>query len=214
MTGCVSCSAPTPRRKCKQCSLVDRAEELVDDVDDYPECPECGGETTAEGVECYKYRKSEDAEASFSSADGYPRFSDRADLYYRLKLRSAYDRSYANAELRAEVAVPSNRYLTVQNAEGTGDTDFDDITSWSEVTSQFDNEGEEVTIDSTIQPGQTIAFNANYLVTGDERDAIESSGVVGGPIDDSGGGPLSNIPVIGVIVAALGAVWARIRGLF
>ena len=70
MSGCISCGAPTPRRKCKQCSLADHAEELVDDVDDYPECPECGGETSGEGVECYKCRKSEDAEDQELRADG------------------------------------------------------------------------------------------------------------------------------------------------
>jgi hypothetical protein len=152
-----------------------------------------------------------ETEVNFTAADGYPSFSDRANLYYRLNLPSAYDLRYSNARLVAEVEVPSNRFLSVEYAEGVSDTDFSDIGSWSDVTSQFDNEGNEVTLDTTIQPGQSIAFHAQYLVTSDERSSIEDSGIVGGPIGDSGGG-IFDLPVIGGIVAALGAVWARIRG--
>jgi hypothetical protein len=154
-----------------------------------------------------------DASVNFTAADGYPSFSDRVDLYYRLELPSAYDLSYANAELVAETELPSNRYLAVEYAEGVSDTEFDEISTWSDATSQFDNEGDEVSLDTTIQPGQKIAVHAKYLVTGDERDAIESAGVVGGPINDSGGGPFSNIPVLGGIAAALGGLWARVKGI-
>ena len=153
-----------------------------------------------------------DASVNFTAADGYPSFSDRVDLYYRLELPSAYDLSYSDARLVADTELPSNRYVSVEFAEGVSDTEFDEISTWSDTTSKFDNEGDEVSIDTTIQPGQKIAFHAKYLVTGDERDAIESAGVVGGPIGDSGGGPFSNIPVIGGIVAALGGIWARVKG--
>jgi len=29
MSGCVNCGAPTPNRKCRECSLMDRAEEAA-----------------------------------------------------------------------------------------------------------------------------------------------------------------------------------------
>lgn len=154
-----------------------------------------------------------DVSVNFTAADGYPSFSDRVNLYYRLELPSAYDLSYANAELVAETELPSNRYLAVEYAEGVSDTEFDEISSWSDVTSQFSNEGDEVSLDTTIQPGQKIAIHAKYLVTGDERSAIESAGVVGGPMGDSGGGFFSNLPLVGGIVAAIGAVIGRIKGL-
>jgi len=153
-----------------------------------------------------------DVQVNFTAADGYPSFSDRVNLYYRLELPSAYDLSYSNAELVAETELPSNRYLAVEFAEGVGDSEFSDISTWSDATSSFDNEGDEVTLDTTIQPGQEIAIHAKYLVTGDERSAIESAGVVGGPIGDSGGG-FGNLPVIGGIVGALGMIWGRIKGL-
>ncbi len=152
-----------------------------------------------------------DVSVNFTAADGYPSFSDRVNLYYRLELPSAYDLSYSNAELVAETELPSNRYLAVETAEGVSDTEFGDISTWSDSTSMFDNEGDEVSLDTTIQPGQKIAVHAKYLVTGDERDAIESAGVVGGPMGDSGGGV--NIPIIGGIIAALGGIWGRIKGL-
>jgi hypothetical protein len=154
-----------------------------------------------------------DVMVNFTAADGYPSFSDRVDLYYRIKLPSAYDLSYANAELKAETELPSNRYLAVEVAEGVSDTDFEEISSWSDSTSMFDSEGDEVSLDNTIQPGQEIAVHAKYLVTGDERDAIESSGVIAGPIGDSGDGLFSNIPLLGGVVAAIGAVIGRVKGL-
>ncbi|WP_049934666.1 hypothetical protein [Haloplanus natans] len=164
-----------------------------------------------------KFRTSDvggsDVQVNFTAADGYPSFSDRASLYYRLELPSAYDLSYADAELVAETELPSNRYLAVEYAEGVSDTEFTDISTWSDETSQFDNEGDKVSLDTTIQPGQKIAIHAKYLVTGDERSAIESSGVVGGPIGDSGGGFFSNLPLIGGIAAAIGAVIGRLKGL-
>jgi len=154
-----------------------------------------------------------DAQVNFTDADGYPSFSDRVSLYYRLELPSAYDLSYSNAELVAETELPSNRYLAVETAEGVSDTEFDEISSWSDATSQFDNEGDSVELDNTIQPGQEIAIHAKYLVTGDERSAIESAGVVGGPIGDSGDGGIENLPVIGVIVTAIAGVIGRLKGL-
>ena len=30
MSGCVNCGAPTPNRKCRECSLMDRAEEIAE----------------------------------------------------------------------------------------------------------------------------------------------------------------------------------------
>lgn len=41
MSGCVDCGAPTPNRKCRECSLMDRAEEMAELVQERDE----GGES-------------------------------------------------------------------------------------------------------------------------------------------------------------------------
>lgn len=58
--GCVNCGCPTPRRKCKECALLDRVEEQANrDAErdrDWPECPECGGITSGTDVVCANCR--------------------------------------------------------------------------------------------------------------------------------------------------------------
>jgi len=152
-----------------------------------------------------------DMQVNFTEADSYPAFGSKLEVYYRLQLPDAYDLSYANAELQDTVAVPSGRYETVEYSEGVSDTEFDSISSWSSVKGSYSSEGAEVSLDSTIQPGQQIALHYVYPVTDDERDALESSGVAGGPIGGSGGA--ADLPVIGGVIAGLGAIWARIKGL-
>jgi hypothetical protein len=56
MSGCVSCGARTPRRKCLECSRSDRLEERARSREETPECPSCGGPTSGDGVECYRCR--------------------------------------------------------------------------------------------------------------------------------------------------------------
>lgn len=54
--GCTSCGCPTPRRKCRTCSILDRAEEQAKrDAardSDRPECPSCGGVTSGDEIVC------------------------------------------------------------------------------------------------------------------------------------------------------------------
>ena len=57
MSNCVQCGRPTPRRTCRDCSRADRLEDAADYLDgDAYECPSCGGETSGEGVVCYRCR--------------------------------------------------------------------------------------------------------------------------------------------------------------
>jgi hypothetical protein len=56
MSGCVSCGAPTQRRKCRECALSKRATERAEEPESLPDCPSCGGDTSGEGVTCYKCR--------------------------------------------------------------------------------------------------------------------------------------------------------------
>jgi hypothetical protein len=153
----------------------------------------------------------EDVNATYSAADSYPAFDSMFEAYYRIQLPDAYDLSYANAELQDTVSVPSGRYETVEYAEGVSDTDFEDISSWTSVSDQYSSEGADVTLDSTIQPGQEIALHYEYPVTDDEKSALEATGMVGGPMGSGSGGP-ADWPVIGGVIAGLGSLWAWVTG--
>jgi hypothetical protein len=149
-----------------------------------------------------------DAQVEFSAAGDYPDFELIADVYYRLELPSAYDLSYQNAELTDSVDLPSGRYQSVEVAEGVGDTEFENISSWSSVKSKYDSQGSNVTMDSTIQPGQQIAIHYAYPVTADEQGNMASQGGVPGQFEQGdGGGFLSGIPILGSIASIVGAIF-------
>lgn len=155
----------------------------------------------------------DDAAANFTSAEDYQSYDRLGDTYYRLTLEDTYDLSYANAELKDEVSLPETRYRTVEYAEGTGDTDMENVSDWTETTDSYDEKGKSVTLDSTIQPGQDIVFHSNALYTDAEMDAIFSdgegeeaeSGGGGGMFGGGGGGILDAIisPIGGAISAVL-----------
>jgi hypothetical protein len=140
---------------------------------------------------------------SFTEAESYPSFEYMQDANYRLVLPDAYDLSYANAKLQQDVSLPGSRYDTVEYSEGVSDTSFGDIDSWTGVTGSFESQGDTVTLDDTIQPGQQIAVHEEVLVTGDERSQVEQVGGAG-QFGDSGGGIIDQIISIpGAIVAAV-----------
>ena len=124
---------------------------------------------------------------NYSAADNYPSFSTLSTVYYRLSLPSAYELSYGNAMLQDTQKLPANRYQKVAYAEATGDTDFEDISSWTTMTSDYSSVGKNVTIDSTVQPGQNLVFRADYLLTDEEKKNQKEAGVVAPPNDSSGG---------------------------
>ncbi|MFD1634622.1 hypothetical protein ACOZ4L_02690 [Haloplanus ruber] len=150
---------------------------------------------------------------TFGEASSYPSFEWMLDANYRLELPSAYDLSYANAELKQDVSVPGSRYETVEYSEGVSDTDFDDIDSWTGAAGSFDAEGDTVTLDDTIQPGQSIAIHEVVLVTADEKSALQNVGGAGQFASGGDGGLWDMIlSPFGAIAAALGGLLARARG--
>lgn len=155
-----------------------------------------------------------DRETSFDSDNAYPNWDVVADLKYRISLPSAYDLSYANAELKQTQKWPSTRYATVQYAEGVGDTDFADISSWTDVTSSFSAEGEEVSLDSTVSVGTEYAVSYDLKLTGQEASAMQqamSGGSTGGIFGSSSGGLVGSIvgfftSIPGMVVGMVGAL--------
>ncbi|MFC4449822.1 hypothetical protein [Halorussus aquaticus] len=149
-----------------------------------------------------------DAQVEFSSAGDFPDFELIADVYYRLQLPSAYDLSYQNAELTDTVDLPSGRYQSVEVAEGVGDTGFQNISSWTSVKSKYGTQGADVTLDSTIQPGQQIAIHYQYPITSAEQGDMTSQGGVAGQFRKGGGGNwASGIPILGTLVSIVGAIF-------
>lgn len=150
---------------------------------------------------------------SFGAAESYPSFDNLMTAQYRLVLPDAYDLSYANAQLEQEQTLPASRYDSVEYREGAGDTEFENIDAWTDATTQFTSQGDEVVLDSTIQPGQQIAISEDVLVTGDERSQIEQVGGVG-QFGVGGGGLVDQVLSIpGAIVATIaGFLGLRARG--
>ncbi|OYR61153.1 hypothetical protein DJ71_24395 [Halorubrum sp. E3] len=155
----------------------------------------------------------QDVNVTFQAAESYPSFENRMEAYYRLELPDAYDVSYANAALEQDVTVPTSRYQTVEITEGASDTEFTEIDGWADVLGSVGSQGDTVTLDDTIQPGQEIAYHATVLVTDDEKSELQQIGGAG-QFASSDGGLLNMIlSPFGALAGAAGALLARIRGL-
>ena len=158
---------------------------------------------------------SSNVEATFEETPDDPVYYGTATYYIPVGLESAYDISYANAETYANQSLASERYVEVSYAEAVGDTDPQNVTSWSSYTDSFSSVGTEVVIDNTKQPGQTSYVKIKLRLTEEGFNAAQQSssgGAIFGPGGSSGGG-LGNLPVIGGVIGALGMVWVRVKGL-
>jgi hypothetical protein len=143
---------------------------------------------------------------SFSEAPDYPSFEQKQTAYYRLELPDAYDLSYTNAELRQKSEIPNSRYQSVGLIEGASDTNFSDLSGWTDVLGQIGSSGDDVALDTTIQPGQEIAYKSVTLVTGDEASAVQAVGGGLGPTGGSGGILSWFTTLPGRIAAAIGGL--------
>ena len=151
---------------------------------------------------------------TFAEASSYPSFENRMESYYRLELPSAYDLSYANAALKQDVTVPNSRYQTVEIVEGASDTEFAEIDGWTDVLASVGSQGDTVTLDDTIQPGQEIGYHSTVLVTDDEKNAIQQIGGAGQFTGSGDGGLIDMIlSPFGAIAGIASALLARARGL-
>ncbi len=157
--------------------------------------------------------RSEDTSAEFTDATQYPGYDKHFQGDFRFQIPSAYDLSYSNLELTDTVAVPGGAVASVEYAEGTGDTAFDDIDSWTDISDQYESPGDTVTVDDTLQPGSNIVVSYDYLVTSDQVSSLQSTGVMGPTGSDDGGilGWIFSLPgmVASVVGGFLGIRWLR-----
>ncbi len=162
---------------------------------------------------------SENVNVSSQTGDaaGYPGWDRQSDIYYRLSLPDAYDLSYSGAALKTEQSYTQTHYKGVEFVEGTGDTEFAEISdsSWSDITSSFDSEGSTVTVDETVQPGQSMVLHFDNTWTSSEWSSITSGSSGGGfgPLAGGSGGIVDMIfGIPGMVVAGIGAIFGRIKG--
>jgi hypothetical protein len=172
-------------------------------------------------VGAFEDRSPDEAEWSLeTTGDERPGYHGVATVYIPTGLVSAYDVSWADTETRLMQTYLSDRYLSVKYAEAIDDTDPMDVDSWSDITSSYDSQGENVTVDDTVQPGQNSYLQVKLRLQEDEYNALQtflnnlgtdSSGTMG-PMQTGGGGNWwKGIPIVGTIVAFLGAAK---KGLF
>ncbi|WP_181685821.1 hypothetical protein [Halorhabdus salina] len=157
----------------------------------------------------------EDVSVSFNESDKYPGYDYIAEINYRIDVESAYDLSHSGLALQQEQKWPSDRYLSIEIAEGTGDTAFDDVSSWTDVTSKVSSEGNLLTLDDTIQPGQKISIRERLRITEDDRSAMTLSGGAGAIMGGGGSGGLFGgifNAFTGAIAGVLGFFGIKLRG--
>lgn len=152
----------------------------------------------------------DDVRTDATETDQYPGYDYVVDFEYRLNLPTAYDLSHSNTELATETQHPGERYLTVEYAEGVGDTEFDSIDYNNDVTAQFGAEGQTVSLDSLVAPGDEIAVHTELKLTASEWESMQSDSSAVGPVGGGDGG-LGSIPLIGGILVVLTGVYAKIR---
>lgn len=155
----------------------------------------------------------EDVQTSFSEDNNYPNWDSLFDGYFRMELPSAYDLSFSSPELKMHQDFPGSRYVTLEYAEDTGDTEFDDLddSDFTSVSSSFDSQGEAHSIDNTISIGQNYVVHLQLKLTNGEANAMQATGGSGG-----GGifGGSSDGGLFGFILSPLGAGLTVVAGLF
>jgi hypothetical protein len=156
-------------------------------------------------------RDDEDVSVEFGPSSDYPQWDQLGELAFRLELPTAFDLSYSSPQLVDEPTLPSERYKSVEIAEDTGDTAFDEI-DYTSVASSYDG-SEEISLDSTVSTDTEYVVSYDVTLTNDEVSAIENAASSGGAgiMASSGGGPLSGI--IGFVTSIPGMIVSGLAGL-
>jgi hypothetical protein len=161
-------------------------------------------------------RDADEIVTNFNQTDQRPGYYGTATIYVPTGLPSAYELSYASVQTSHTQSFLSDRYIEVSYAEGVGDTAPKNISSWTDITSSYSSQGANVTVDDTLQPGQTnyavikLQLQENEFQTTQDAFATAGAAVMG---PGGGGDGLGNLPIIGGGLAALSGLWAYIKGL-
>lgn len=121
--------------------------------------------------------------------------------YTRFTVPAPIDISHHGLSLRlGEQSYVSDRYVGLDYKEGTGSTDLTDVENYDDASSALGSKGDTVSLDSTVPTGDTIVVRLKILQTEDEFSAYQNTGSSGGGASSGG---LSNLPLIGGLIAAL-----------
>jgi len=187
----------------------------MDTLDDVMSDATIYGVTVDAEFQASDLQDDEDVSAEFSESSDYPQWDQLGQISYRLELPTAFDLSYANTELVDEPSLPSERYKSVEIAEGTEDTEFSEIESWTSVTSSYDG-SEEISLDSTVSTDTSYDISYDVVLTNGEVSAMEDAAMGGGagPMDSGNGGLWDKIISIpgGIVAAVLGILGIKMSG--
>ena len=154
-------------------------------------------ELTVDTLQTAAQVPSEDVSTDFSedTNNTYPGYHGTATIEIRNGLVDAYDLSYSNVKLVDTQSLGTDRYLAVEYAEDVGDTNFSDISdsAYSSITTSYTTQGEEVEVDSTIQPGDESVMKYELRLNQDEFAALQQTASSGGFMGSESGGPLSGL---------------------
>jgi hypothetical protein len=185
------------------------------------------GAATINGLTMDVIKEIEDAdpdeiEYNLTETDDRPGYHGTATVWVPTGVASAYELSWTNVQTTADQAYLEDRYLAVEYAEGVGDTDPQEVDSWTDQTGMFGEQGSAHTIDDTIQPGQSNYVRVSLRLQEDEFNALQTTldnlgqdgeGGVGMGPGSGGGGPISFVQgIFGAIVATITGLFAKARG--
>lgn len=128
----------------------------------------------------------DDYEVSFSDADQYS-YERKLELQGRLDIPSAIDLSHSGLSFMDEQGFVSQRYASVQIAEGVGSQEFDNISSWEDKSSLYSSKGSTHELDSTVAVDKSYAYSLTLLLQPGEEDTMTADASGGGGFWSAGG---------------------------
>lgn len=140
---------------------------------------------------------SDDVSFDLSDADQYAGYAKKGDQYRRVKVVAAIDLTHTGLELRHEQALIDERYKVLEYVEGAGDTAFDDLSesSFVDVSGTVAQQGDDLVLDETIQPGETYVVHSLTVYLDSEVGDLEASSATPEPTGPGGfwdsGNPLA-----------------------
>jgi hypothetical protein len=145
----------------------------------------------------------DDYEVTFSDADQYS-YERKLELNGRLEIPSAIDLSHSGLSFMDEQGFVSQRYASVQIAEGVGDQEFENISSWNDKSDLYSSEGATHELDSTVAVDKSYAYSLTLLLQPGEEDTMTADASGGGGFWGAGGSnPVSSF-INWVIAGILG----------